>query len=191
MIEKFNDFESNFIEEEGTYRFKITDYELKDGNVAPMAMFTFKAEEGTMKRGFSLSDKARWRYNQLIAAALKLTKEQRRTYELDYETIGQELVGKEFYGVVEFKEVPRTGKIQLNENPEYLPQLPDSVLSNEKEGEETYFTETLAKIYIKQGRYSKALEIIRRLSLDYPKKNAYFADQIRFLEKLIINNKNK
>ena len=84
-----------------------------------------------------------------------------------------------------------TGKIQLNENPEYLPQLPDSVLSNEKEGEETYFTETLAKIYIKQGRYSKALEIIRRLSLDYPKKNAYFADQIRFLEKLIINNKNK
>jgi len=27
--------------------------------------------------------------------------------------------------------------------------------------------------------------------LIYPKKNAYFADQIRFLEKLIINNKNK
>ena len=111
MIEKFNDFESNFIEEEGTYKFKITDYELKDGNVAPMAMFTFKAEEGTMKRGVSLSDKARWRYNQLIATALKLTKEQRRTYELDYETIGQELVGKEFYGVVEYKEVPRTVRV--------------------------------------------------------------------------------
>jgi hypothetical protein len=25
--------------------------------------------------------------------------------------------------------------------------------------------------------------------LNYPKKNVYFADQIRFLEKLIINNK--
>ncbi len=84
-----------------------------------------------------------------------------------------------------------TGKIQLNENPEYLPLLPESATSGEKDGEETYFTETLAKIYIKQGRYLKALEIIRRLSLDYPKKNAYFADQIRFLEKLIINNKNK
>lgn len=57
--------------------------------------------------------------------------------------------------------------------------------------EENYFTETLAKIYIKQGRYTKALEIIRRLSLKYPKKNRYFADQIRFLEKLILNNKNK
>ena len=54
--------------------------------------------------------------------------------------------------------------------------------------EEEYFTETLARIYIKQGRYSKALEIIRRLSLQVPKKNAYFADQIRFLEKLIINS---
>ena len=53
------------------------------------------------------------------------------------------------------------------------------------------FTETLAKIYIKQHRYEKALEIIKKLSLNYPKKNAYFADQIRFLEKLIINAKSK
>ena len=61
----------------------------------------------------------------------------------------------------------------------------------ETENNESYFTETLARIYIKQGRYEKALEIIKRLYLNYPKKNAYFADQIRFLEKLIINNKNK
>ena len=57
--------------------------------------------------------------------------------------------------------------------------------------DETCFTETLAKIYVKQQRYDKALEIIRKLSLNYPKKNAYFADQIRFLEKLIINNNSK
>ena len=56
---------------------------------------------------------------------------------------------------------------------------------------EEYFTETLARIYIKQGRYSKALEIIKRLSLQVPKKNAYFADQIRFIEKVIINNSQK
>ena len=61
----------------------------------------------------------------------------------------------------------------------------------EEEVGEEYFTETLARIYIKQGRFSKALEIIRRLSLQIPKKNAYFADQIRFLEKVIINNKQK
>lgn len=83
------------------------------------------------------------------------------------------------------------GKIVLNETPEYVPQLDDSDDEEEKEADEGYFTETLARIYIKQGRYSKALEIIRRLSLAYPKKNAYFADQIRFLEKLIINNNKK
>ena len=54
--------------------------------------------------------------------------------------------------------------------------------------DESYFTETLAKIYIKQHKYSRALEIIRSLYLQFPEKNAYFADQIRFLEKLIINN---
>ncbi len=52
------------------------------------------------------------------------------------------------------------------------------------------FTETLAKIYIKQGKYAKAAEIIRRLSLTVPNKNRYFADQIRFLDKLIINQQN-
>lgn len=62
---------------------------------------------------------------------------------------------------------------------------------DEDAAEEEYLTETLAKIYIKQGRYIKAVEIIRKLSAIYPKKNSYFADQIRFLEKLIINNKNK
>jgi len=84
------------------------------------------------------------------------------------------------------------GRIILSEEPQYTPQLPDSNANDENATDEGYFTETLARIYIKQGRYSKALEIIRRLSLVYPKKNAYFADQIRFLEKLIINNsKNK
>ena len=83
------------------------------------------------------------------------------------------------------------GKLVLNENPTLKPEIEEPSESDEKEPEEGYFTETLARIYIKQGRYSKALEIIQRLSLQYPKKNAYFADQIRFLEKLILNNKTK
>ncbi|MCI5912903.1 MAG: tetratricopeptide repeat protein [Prevotella sp.] len=79
------------------------------------------------------------------------------------------------------------GKMELKETPEYLPEdLSESEENNDGEG---FFTETLAQIYIKQGKYDKALEIIKRLYLIYPKKNRYFADQIRFLEKLIINNK--
>ncbi len=81
------------------------------------------------------------------------------------------------------------GKITLQEEPTYTPQI-EQHNDGAKDGDDGYFTETLAQIYIKQGRYSKALEIIQRLNLNYPKKNAYFADQIRFLKKLILNNKN-
>ena len=74
--------------------------------------------------------------------------------------------------------------------PSTLGTVPPSVtsISEEEALDESYFTETLAKIYIKQRKYSRALEIIRSLYLQFPEKNAYFADQIRFLEKLIINN---
>ena len=79
------------------------------------------------------------------------------------------------------------GRIQLSELPEETPDESEQ----DDDTDEEYFTETLARIYIKQGRYQKALDIINRLSAKYPKKNAYFADQIRFLEKLIINSKKK
>ena len=66
------------------------------------------------------------------------------------------------------------GKITLQEETEYEPEEHDH--NETAENEDTgYFTETLARIYIKQGRYAKALEIIRRLNLVYPKKNRYFA----------------
>lgn len=46
-------------------------------------------------------------------------------------------------------------------------------------------SESLAKIFIKRHRYDKAYEIIHQLSLEFPEKSIYFADQLRFLRKLI------
>lgn len=43
-------------------------------------------------------------------------------------------------------------------------------------------TETLAKILEKQQNYSKAIEIYEQLSLENPKKSAYFADRIKELK---------
>jgi len=83
-------------------------------------------------------------------------------------------------------------RINLEELPAEAP-IPESVKAldefEESELDDSYFTETLARIYVKQKRYDKALQIIKNLSLNYPEKSIYFADQIRFLEKLIINTK--
>ena len=95
--------------------------------------------------------------------------------------------------------------MELSATANIEPEVKDEIVAEEAEEEteanepqnteetldESYFTETLAKIYIKQHKYSRALEIIRSLYLKYPEKNIYFADQIRFLEKLIINNNSK
>ena len=83
------------------------------------------------------------------------------------------------------------GRFTLSEEPLSPPTVEEEAGNDENAPSEGVFTETLARIYIKQGKYSQALEIIQRLSLVYPKKNAYFADQIRFLKKLIINNNTK
>lgn len=57
--------------------------------------------------------------------------------------------------------------------------------------DDSLLSESLAKIFIKQGRYERAYEIISGLNLKFPKKSAYFADQLRFLQKLIINRRHQ
>ena len=50
-------------------------------------------------------------------------------------------------------------------------------------------TEELAKKMISEKKFREAIEILKKLNLINPKKSIYFADQIRFLEKVIVNSK--
>ena len=45
-------------------------------------------------------------------------------------------------------------------------------------------TETLAKVFVKQKRYDKAVQAYQILGLKYPEKNSFFADQIKEIKRL-------
>ena len=79
------------------------------------------------------------------------------------------------------------------DEPQPEPQIVSdgSTVTSPEANDDSLLSESLAKIYIKQRRYSKAYEIIHNLSLNFPEKSIYFADQLRFLQKLskIENNK--
>lgn len=49
-------------------------------------------------------------------------------------------------------------------------------------------TETLAKVYLQQKNYKKAIQAYKILSLKNPEKSGFFADQIRAIKKLVAQN---
>ena len=53
------------------------------------------------------------------------------------------------------------------------------------QGSESLMTETLAKVYLQQNNYKKAIQAYKILILKNPEKSGFFADQIRAIEKLI------
>lgn len=77
--------------------------------------------------------------------------------------------------------------LDKKEEPQEVDTTP--VSQPEERADDSMLSESLAKIYIKQRKYSKAYEIIRNLSLNFPEKSIYFADQLRFLQKLMLNQR--
>ena len=49
---------------------------------------------------------------------------------------------------------------------------------------ESLMTETLARIYVEQKNYKKAIQSYKILSLKYPEKSGFFADQIKAVKQL-------
>ncbi|MBR4963717.1 MAG: hypothetical protein IKY54_07465 [Muribaculaceae bacterium] len=117
-------------------------------------------------------------------------------YNSDYFALSEEIIpettDKQIDSINSFLNAVEKGDFKKSEE---QADLPDENIDNLEEEEycrpieESFYTESLAHIYIKQRKYERALEIIKGISLKNPEKNIYFADQIRFLEKLIINVK--
>ena len=70
---------------------------------------------------------------------------------------------------------------KINIDKEYKP---NKEIITESKVNDNLITETLAKIYVNQEKYNKAIRAYKILSLKYPKKSSFFADQIVDIKKL-------
>ena len=70
-----------------------------------------------------------------------------------------------------------------------IKDIEQPVIQEDKESQEIntelLVTETLAKLYVEQENYDKAIQTYKILILKFPEKNSYFASAIKKIKKLI------
>ncbi|REE27321.1 hypothetical protein DFQ09_101151 [Winogradskyella pacifica] len=80
----------------------------------------------------------------------------------------------------------------ISENPKIKPVSSNSpkpkLVNNDNPVSDSLMTETLARIYLEQKNYDKAIQSYKILSLKYPEKSSFFAHQIKLVKELKDNN---
>ncbi|WP_299777287.1 hypothetical protein [uncultured Formosa sp.] len=81
----------------------------------------------------------------------------------------------------------------ISSNPKIDPKRSSGVSQNLAESHmlqpESLMTETLARIYVEQKNYKKAIQSYNILSLKYPEKSGFFADRIKAVKQIQEQNK--
>ncbi|MFC0604612.1 hypothetical protein [Winogradskyella pulchriflava] len=76
----------------------------------------------------------------------------------------------------------------ISENPKIKPVSSHApkpkLVNNDDAVSDSLMTETLARIYLEQKNYDKAIQSYKILSLKYPEKSSFFADQIKLVQEL-------
>jgi hypothetical protein len=77
--------------------------------------------------------------------------------------------------------IEKSPTIKVEKNKFFSPTetAKSSIIENEE-----LVTETLARVYLEQEHFDKAIEAYKKLSLKYPKKSSFFADQINLINDL-------
>ena len=87
---------------------------------------------------------------------------------------------------VKEEESPNEIRKIIQELPRFEPpkgEVGINVFTMEADAQGKFVTETLAEIYLGQGLFDKAIRAYEVLSLKYPEKSGFFADQIRAIKK--------
>ncbi|PIB26299.1 hypothetical protein [Maribacter sp. 4G9] len=81
----------------------------------------------------------------------------------------------------------------IAENPKIVPKENIKTSFNPKDSvkidKNELMTETLARVYLEQKKYKKAIQAYKILSLKYPEKSSFFADRIKSVQKIQQENK--
>ena len=80
--------------------------------------------------------------------------------------------------------IAKSPKIKASKNKGTLKDLSEKTILQS----DALMTETLARIYLEQKNFNKALQSFKILSLKYPEKSGLFADQIKAIKKLLEKN---
>ena len=77
--------------------------------------------------------------------------------------------------------IEKSPTIKVEKNKFFSPTetAKSSIIENEE-----LVTETLARVYLEQEYFEKAIESYKKLSVKYPKKSSFFADQINLINDL-------
>ena len=128
---------------------------------------------------FNRSILRNWLYSDEIKDNQNKVKTEKYSFLDWFDVINDDMpkVDEKFDLIDEF--IKNSPKIKINNDYEVR-----SSFKTDQKIKDELITETLAKIYVNQEKFNKAIKAYEILSLKYPKKSSFFADQINDIKKL-------
>ena len=112
--------------------------------------------------------------HKTINRSVDSPKEDKGDFKLEKEVLKQ----KKFELIDKF--IAKSPKIVPNKKASFKINTKQAAKFDDKE----LMTETLAKVYLEQKKYKKAVQAYHILSLKYPEKSGFFADRIKAVQKI-------
>ncbi|WP_044402904.1 hypothetical protein [Lacinutrix sp. Hel_I_90] len=116
-----------------------------------------------------------------------IDREENRTKNTSEESKEEEEEGKENTGLTKAKKFALIERF-IEKNPKLEAKRTSASKHNIAKAQmiqpEALMTETLARIYVEQKNYTKAIQSYKILILKYPEKSGFFADQIKAIKQL-------